>query len=889
MIKKIIAFLIVIGAIGGGTWFLLSNAPAKSVEKLRKRVDVLLKSKDPNEWNSVTTSKERSDQDLNDIKVRIQLARQASDAILEIYPNSEYDLNKRGNIEEFAGSPKDALKWYDKIASLRNPPAINELRRARILEKMGAFQAAKGAISSIVDVYPYESNFELGRMNIETFQPLNAYRSYNRAKEYVNNDSELRQVLEGIANSVDLLISSTRNQLEILRRKNADDKRIVSLTNVLKKLQSERDRSLDQALKLMDKVEPASRGQFVGIQIKTFELINKKDDADRLKTARQKLIDAVSSDEDLRYFPIYLLLASVDLHLAYRTMASPDKRSEFTADAINNFKKALAFDFEGKNAKVADIAEWDLSEHLSQEEFEAKILLRICKNLLNYPEYWRILSDQAPDTGEKEILEIHRRLPLAVEANQGNESLIEEIKSVQALAMLKNNDVDAYKELTRELLVNSSPEKRPQMALKLARGIMVYAADHLNATIELLEDEVLGKIQSLEQDEGQSLVQARAGIGILNKARYKQYLSGARHRNEDEEKYKLAIEKIDVLTAKIRDNISRISQISTTPNHYLFASQLMISLVGTQEALDVLRQANKSFPDDYQIRFNLGMLYLNLASKDTEQGPWGHLHDALKEFLFLYQSRPYQADALSRLFSIGAQFRSIASSPDIDLKDAVAEIFPAASDSDAKLLSEILATFFQQDFENTVKQLPEGSTAKGVRPFLNLIGGISYLELANMAIKDQLAHNPLISGKSQPPGDQDRFYDFYQKARADFENGLTIDSAYLPIKLELIKMDLNAIKSGEGVSEELIDQLKDYRKQYPEIPQIHFLLGMAKKKELEVLIVDNTKLSAMSRVLSRQRAALRRAVKTNPQYSEAYVALAETYVIPWRLAKGPLM
>ena len=887
MIKKIIALLIVIGIVGGGTWFLLSNAPSKSVEKYRKKIDTLLKSKDSAEWESVTTPKEREGKDLNDILTRVDIARQASDEILKMFPNSEYDLSTRGAIEEIAGGKKEALKWFDRIASLKNPPALNELRRAAILKKMGLIQKAKGAVAGVVDVYPYEANFELGQLYLDSFQPLEAYRSFTRAKEYVNNDNELRQVLEGIADSLDRLMASTHNQIQISKNKGAKESQINALNKMLSRLKVERDKNLDDAIELLGKIEPRSRGQFVGIQIKMYKLINKKDDPDKLKTARQALIDSVSSDQDLRYFPIYILLGAINLQLGYKENTPQDERTKYLEDAVDNFLKVFAFDFEGKTAKVADVAEWNLSEHLSREEFEARVLLRICRTLLIFPEYWRILAGK-DSKGEQDPLEIQNRLQSAIAANKDKKIILQEIKSTQALAELKNNNLDEFHKLIEELFAAAEENERSNLALKLAQDVANVSPIHAKLVMDLLNNYVFTKIQSLEDDEGQALIQLNSAIGILNQARSKQYRESQRLRQKGSEEHDYAAENTALLTSKIRETIFMIMRMSTTPAHFLSSSKLMASLVGPLETLDILKEAVKQFPDDFQLRYALGMHRLDLVRKDLKKNAWEHLHNATKEFLILYVSRPYEAQILRQLISIGTQYKNNPNSPGMDLKETVSELFPKGSESDIATLSTILTAFLQRNLNEAISNLPDVNSAKEIRPFLNLIGGICYLEKAGATLKTRLADNVLLSGDSPSDNFKIQFNEFYQNAKKEFEAGLAIDNTYIPLRLELIKMDLNAIKPGEEITEDFIDQLKDLRDEHPEIPQIHFLLGAAFKSKCEFLIKTNSKLATISKFLTRRRTALRRAIKANTSYTEAYIALAETYVIPWRLAKGPL-
>ena len=98
--------VVVVGLIAGGIWCLLRSTPAKEVKRLRDKIDKLVFSDKHEDWKSVISTQEIDGKNLENVEVRLELARTASDEILGIVPKSQYDLSIRARLEEIASHRK---------------------------------------------------------------------------------------------------------------------------------------------------------------------------------------------------------------------------------------------------------------------------------------------------------------------------------------------------------------------------------------------------------------------------------------------------------------------------------------------------------------------------------------------------------------------------------------------------------------------------------------------------------------------------------------------------------------------------------------------------------------------------------------------------------------
>ena len=889
IIRFIIVF-VVLGILSGGIWLLLRQNPGEKVTALRAKVMQLMNSDDPVEWAKVTSRFERAGKDLEDIQVRAEIARKASETIIEIYPKSQIDLMNRGAVEEFAGNLHLALEWYDKVAAMEHPSPLVELNRARVLRKLRFYEEAKGAVSSVIDVFPFESNLELGKLLLETFQPVEAYQSFKRAESHGDKGEELRQVYEGMMNALELMVTTTRSRLEQVRRNQGPKDRIRGLEARVAQLNESYQHALDETIKYWRRADPRTREHFAAVQLKIVELINKKEGIDNLKESQKVLSEAVIDDRGHRDFPIYLLLATVNLNLAYNSPnTEPSKIAYYVKKAESNFSKAFLFDVEKTSVEFEYLRDWQLPKKLSQETFDAHMTSRACQILLHFPEFWRILSDKHIN-GQADPLEIHQRLTLALDSDKVEDTLHRELKINRTLAYLKKGDLDLYRTASSQLLDAAPEEDILKLAIQIAQGIASFAPDRGNTLIELVDKYILNRLKSLASSSLEyNLPTTRSVIKILDQTRRHLLRNQARERDASANQATPRTEVAHRLGEKMREIIAAIPESTTEPDRYILASNLMTTFVGLDGAIEILQQGKTSFPNEFSIPFALGELFMAKANDSRERNRWDNYTKALHEFLSIYVVKPYITRVLYNLAAIGTQYGTEHQDKwTRDLTTVVTDLFPESSPTEVRRLVDVLGAILKQDFGTAITKVPKADEAKTVRPFLNLIAGVSYLQETNRILQKGRLENPVTAVASRPEQFEGQLKELYKNARQEFENGLSIDSLYLPIHIDMIKIKINETQPGKEISESFLDQIRTFRDQHPQVYQFHYLLAIALKKQREHLITQGKKLSKLSELLLEERFSLRKAIQGNPSYTDAYVALAETYVISWRLYFTPL-
>ena len=888
MIKRLLVLTIVFGFFGGGTWYLLKKNPAESVQTLRVKIQKLLNSEDPDDWAAVTTRKERKSYNLIDYKERIDLARKASNRILELQPKSDIDLEARGQLEEDSGNLTAALGWYNKVSFLKRPLTRVEFYRARILKKLGLFSAAQGALSSIIDLYPFEANLELGNLFLETFQGEKAYNSFNKANAYVTTDSELRSILEGRANALQLIHSTNRNQLRQLKSADADNPKANVFETNLSAISKEHRKAIKNAIRLWRRVEPNTKQGFLEIQLKLFGLTTQIDDTENLKFVRESLNEAISNDPDFEDFPIYLLLGDLNLFLAYNSGFPEEVRINYIRNAIKNFQNVFQYKFEEETAEFGYLAAWNLSKTISREDFETELLIRVCKRLLKYPEFWRLLSSEDSE-GNKENLEISSRIKVVLNSDEIDPALRQQIEVLKAIGLLKKGELKDFKRQIEILLSSVGKQDKPKFIIDLANQIFLFTPDEVDSLVQLVESELFSKIAAVSPNNDTSFLLVRSAVEILNSAR--NYLYSQLEMNKDVSPTNHPSEvnrKIDLVTNSIANGVQGISNYISEPVRFLVASNLLKSLVGIDEAIKILQKGLSRHPENVNLKFALGETFVNKAQIDPVGGQSESYYNALKELIPLMESDSYKKDTLALLFSIGARLSREGSLADFDLQPILKNRFPKSSASDLGFIRAVFESFIQRDFEGVISLIPDSEKFTETEPFLNLIIGTCYLQRANFFLDKMRAESPGLATPPQIANYKNRSLEFYNKALQVFENCLVTNSSYFPIQMELAKMRLDSIETGEPVPEELIDDLKEFQNLHPNNSQILYLRALGEKLVLENLVTGETNRKTLQYHITYQRTLLRQAIRENPLYERAYLALAETYVFNWRLSHGPL-
>ena len=283
--------------------------------------------------------------------------------------------------------------------------------------------------------YPFEVNYELGNLHVEMFQPIQALEYYDRSFRYAELEDEHRNASEGKARALELIISSTRNQIDRFTRDPGKTQKVESYEKLFSSIRQEYDSTLSTAIRYWRKVDPKNRKEFAAIHFKIFELITKQNESNNVWTAKEFLEESAYKDNEFRDFPLYILLGNVNLHLAYDSVVTEQEKTKLITQATESFKKVFAYRFKREPGEFEYLVDWEFSDDISREDFETELLIKVCTILLTYPEYWRIIAGKSNDSTDS--LEIYQRIQVAIESTEIGSEIRKELKIIQALAFLK--------------------------------------------------------------------------------------------------------------------------------------------------------------------------------------------------------------------------------------------------------------------------------------------------------------------------------------------------------------------------------------------------------------------------------------------------------------------
>ena len=880
----ILAIAGVIALVIVGALTTMRPQPEEEVARLRTKIDKLLNSEDFAEWESVTTQFERLGKNLNQFQVRIDLARKAADAILKLDPTSFHDVVHRGLIEETIGSFEAALNWYDQASAMEGALPKVELDRARILRRLGRHREAMGVASSVVDVFPFESALMSGLSFIDTRNSLEAYEALIRARNYAVTDNQRRQACGCLAKALNLRIGELSERLGNIRENEVTDEEIKEIELVLEETTKEYRAALGCAIRHWRSANPRTREELVAIELKIFELLDSLDGPENLENTYNVLAEANIQDNNNRNFPIYLLLAYLDFKRAYNSSVNAHDRDKLIAEAEFNLQKALSFKHNTKPRKSDYIRDWKLSKQITPEEIEAEILLKVCRILLLFPEYRRILNNKGPGQRE-DPLDIGTRLEKALANTSNSVKLQTELKIVHVMALLKGGDLDAFQLGISELMASASKEDKAKLALNIADDIALSSPERIDYLLDFTGNFLFPNLDETEFKDFNTRLVLKRVVEIFHRALPPQFRVRSPNYHRDNSS-RLPEDKniyVDILREKILGITSMIANSSTKSQHYLFSFHMTESYVGFDHALDVLQRAKVRHPTDSSVRFALGKAFWKHAEQSQTEERWKSYKAALREFLFLYESEPYRTEFLSWLVLIASRYKESGISLATDINEITRDLFPGSSKMEVLVLGSVLEAFLARDFARAISMLPSlKGGAKHVRPFLSLIGGICYLEEANRLLKNELSQGTKISINPDTVTPKRSWKQQFHKARREFEGGLSVDDTYIPIQIELMKIKLDTQHFDEEMSTTMERKIQNYVDKYPGIPQLQYLRAVVIKKKIEREVRTEKNSKELLKMISEERVALRRAIRENPYYVDAYLALAETYVQKWR-------
>ena len=526
--------------------------------------------------------------------------------------------------------------------------------------------------------------------------------------------------------------------------------------------------------------------------------------------------------------------------------------------------------------------------NISRESFEMHLLLRVCRNLLGFPEYWRILSANH-ENGQTDSLGIYERLQAGMESSEIEDSLRHEIIMVKAWAFLKDGDLENFQKQVDHLTSAIPSDKRSEIILRLANGMVSFSSSQSDSVLKLLNQYILSQNSKSEISHSISLEEINSALGILNRARnlgYSQLNFGSLSGSERGK----VTQELDLLSIKIKETIINISDNAVDSKQVLFTSKLMNSFIGNEETIEMIEKGLERYPDDSSLRNALGGLLLEKAQQVTGSQKNQSYIDAFYHFMVLYKDHTYNTEYFSRLLLISKKLEADTSlKPSTYLTETLAKLFADGAQKDVDILARVFGEVLKRDFDKAISQLPKTDEAGSVRPFLNLLAGMCYLEQANKILQENFLSNPELSkGFQLKEFQENHFRTVYNRAKEEFERGIAIDHSYIPLHIDSIKMQLDSVAMGRPLPKNLIKQIREIIELQPEIPQFHFLLALALKKNQDFFLTTEPKSSDLLKLLVEERTVLRRAIQKDASYIDAYLALADTYVKSWRLNATPL-
>ena len=874
--KVILTIIFILSAVSWGLWIWFSGGLEENEQILRAKIEKILFSTDPLEWNRVITQEDRESNDITSLEGRLELARQASISLLKFTTPSATDLENRGVIEKYSGNLIEALEWYNRSSSINPHNQEIQFRRAKVCAKLGYFERARGSLLSIVDLFPYKANVGLGALFLEYYQAEEAYLAYNRADLYAESDSELFEVAQGKAKSLELYISLQKDlkNFGILLR----NPRLFGISKEMgfSTVQDSHKLLVSRAIKLFYEIHTASKREFVAIQPEILALSQSKGDLESLNLLRNSLIEFVRTDHDHLEFPIYLLLGEVNLFLAYHPQMSKKGQKGHINEAITNFRTVFSYDFERRGDEFEYVLDWGLSLDISQELFEGHLLLRISRCLLMFPEYWRILTNQDLDQ-QSDSLEIKFRLKKATEREGMKKTLLQDLQILSLVASAKQRNLEIYHDKLKDLFGSVSGSEKVKLAHRISKGLVSFSPNQLDLFLDLIDTQITNFFKTLVYKDLNVFETLKNEVDVLCQLR--------NHRNSINEKreiLKVESEKleVDVSLKSINELLGILEELSTTPNMVITASNLMSSLVSVDDSIKILRVGSKHYPHDKDIRFELVKALLQKVMTDPKEFREAYFKDIFKELFLLFGARDADGNKiLAHLFSIGTQIKKDSLWFNRILVSLLSPLYPKLSDIEINIFSESMKKFIKKDFQETLVSIQDIENKESIGPFLFFLKGICCLELANRPMNSNPSEQAWLSNDANDIKSENIIPDFQNNARLAFEDGLELDGNYFPLSYNLAKLKLDVLSFGQEVPGSLMDKISSLMKNNPNLSQFKYLFAHALRKKREFLITQNIEIKVLKNILLEERAALRDSIRKDSSRTDAYEALAATYTL----------
>ncbi len=802
-LKRIIAVVLILVVLGGIPWFLLRDTYDKKIRRWREATAVLFSQ-------------------IEDL----ERAEEVNKRVLELIPESTYDLVMRAQILEHQNTQKgleEALAIYSSVleSGATDTLPIN-LHRARVARRLHRFGEARAYAQSIVDVLPLEATIELGIIATDSLDPTRAVALYQRALQtYARTLPEKIWVHTAIAiaqSSQDRLCRGT-NRPDSLDCPEDPDQLAASARASLDKA-----RELIESDALKEFATDEQRRWWLARMIERRALI-RADDED---PAADGLGELLRVDE-----PPPKALASVLGRLALLAADAANQRGDtrgeekWLSDADEFFLVALdSLLPEEAVSRVEASLDRTKTENFDHEEIETRRylldLVEIAKAYLRSSQFARLHEPGG-------TLQLAQRVADGVDLPESDLSWT--FQALRGFSFLKSGDTETALPLLDAALRDREPSER-----------MAHALSFAQSTLDLRPgDPSAFHFFDVSLDSGPILAELASKARFLVKARQSQSLEAE------------AKSRLDVL-------LSEASANTKTASEHLVVAGIVKAVSGRAPAVESLRQGRQRFPASREIRRQIAQTFLEIVSKDGADQD-DAVESALTEFLGLFLEQP-AADPQSLRVLQQLTRHYMRQNEGAAFDRFVEPLFPNSNKKELHQFSSALKSLLLGDYAAALRD--SGSIQSDFGGFVAFLRGTSELEQASRLASDSAEHKQkLVRAKQE-----------YRRS-PDFPAN----------QLELLNIRLRELTPEDDVPEELITEIEGMVKDERYHHQPLWILFQAHRHRYFYRRAQDLPEQDILRQQILLNQTLRRVIQTEWTFLPAYLALAETIVLPTKLGE----
>ena len=824
MIKRLVAFLILVALFGGGIWYFFRDTPHKRIQRWRTASKYFLES-----------SSEIGNPALD-------LAAEYNDKILSLVPESSRDLMTRARIllrRNQPGDVEEASEILDKVAhSGRSGYVVASLYRASAFRHLGRYSDSLAAAHSVVDRFPFRAHIEMSRTAIATRSYHSAVRYLTRARdEFAESPLEkadaahrLASVYSYLADDAEDEESTARHLAQSLNSIDIAEKALLSFAPSTDAQMQHTEGRLYQLIEARLSVSPDSKDAIVKPALEKIDVWSDRHRRSAWPRSRDNLVTRG-------------LLQVRTIRDEKDAFADPDSLTVLKEHVIRNLSSAL-FNTTSDEAQKMNLYDTstvvivepdaenptpDVSPEAKQRREYVSNLIRICVYLSDLGASEWFLNSNATDTFLTS-LELPQRLAHGM--NSPDPEVAQVFRGAKVFALLEDGPADEAHALSVEYLESAPPEDRSKIARRMTLHLLATRPEIKLSSGESFAFKLFDKMKATTKDR------IKDTVGHLELLQQMEQFPAL----EKETQVRLKLLKSEVMT------------LSRTHSEYNpFLVHLIGEVTNTEEAiryLEEFRQKNPEAPVSEQ----LANLYRQRADEAGEPTQDSHL--AMTEHLRLFAASPLRPDTTEALKQMVSDMDENDRLP--AMSSAVRALFPTSVEVHTENLSRGLVAMLLEDAEKARMHLDAVGEASSYGSLLAYLRGSTYTKLA----------------EARNPGAIDT--ELVEKAREAFE----AFPEFLPSQLSLLRLQLSAaVRSPEPIPNELLKEIKSIHAETDLYHHGSWLLAQARYERFKRMYRDEELTnSPVLGELRKMRAAIRQTIDVDPNFERAYLLLARSFV-----------